>query len=149
MNSPLEIVPFTTEHVVFVVQWDVGITPEWSERDWQVATQLRRSPDFEALTLLYTGQPVGVIVADARWETGVAKLLKLLVHPQFRRIKVATTLLTALASATRRNGLTLVADVHESHTAMHCLLRKFGLLASIHIDRPSVYQFQEREPDSP
>lgn len=147
MNSPPEIIAFAPEHVAHVMQWDV--LPQWSSHDWHTATRLRAIPEFEALTVMHAGRVVGVIVADARWETGIAVLRKLLVAPDSRRKGLATAMLEWLRKATRRAGLTLVADVHESLTPMHCFLRKAGFVGSVHPTRCGVYHFEEREPETP
>jgi ribosomal-protein-alanine N-acetyltransferase len=102
-----------------------------------ILTLSRLSPQY-FLVAEVSGKPVGYISALAQTK-GVAHLFSLAVHPQYRKLGVARSLLKALISRLRAGGFTrLILEVRISNRPAITLYKSLGFKPAGRI--PSYYE---------
>lgn len=120
----------------------------WTESD---IAHLMSSPHVGGLVFSKHLTSVAYIVYELNPALGEITLLNLVVHPDFRRQKLATDFINCLSKMSKlRNMTSIVANVRESNLAAHLFLKSNGFVATGVVPRyfQDVYEYTSEVEDA-
>jgi ribosomal-protein-alanine N-acetyltransferase len=114
----------TLQDVPAVVALDkISFTLPWPERSFRL--ELTENPASRSWVVELDGRIVGMIVAWLLVDE--AHIATFAVHPDYRRLGIATKLLThVLRSMSMEGAVTSFLEVREGNTAAQAMYRRFG-----------------------